>query len=174
MDNQSVEVLLEHNQEIITFTYHEWVIEDYTLGEDIHDGVKYQKLQKRKVGSFIQLPLRLAYAITIHKSQGQTYDKVNLIPDCFDCGQLYVALSRVKSLDGLCLISRMKQEYVICHKKVQEFYQVVDEETKKRKMEIIAHFGKQVLFMDESIQQSYPDELKTLVQHVKKQLNKCH
>lgn len=174
MDNQSVEVLLDHNQEIITFTYHEWVIEDYTLGEDIHDGVKYQKLKKRKVGSFIQLPLRLAYAITIHKSQGQTYDKVNLIPDCFDCGQLYVALSRVKSLDGLCLISRMKQEYVICHKKVQEFYQVVDEETKKRQMEIIAHFGKQVLFMDESIQQSYPDELKTLVQQVKKQLNKCH
>ena len=60
---------------------------------------------------FYQIPLKLAYAITMHKSQGQTYDQVNLIPYSFDNGQLYVALSRVKSIEGLCLINQLRQNF---------------------------------------------------------------
>lgn len=70
-----------------------------------------------------QYPLRLAYGITIHKSQGMTLDK--LIVDCnriFECGQVYVALSRIKSIDGLYLKSFNPQK-VRANGEVLKFYQ---------------------------------------------------
>ena len=70
-----------------------------------------------------QFPLRLAYGITIHKSQGMTLDKV--VVDCnriFECGQAYVALSRVKSLDGLCLKSFHPNKIVV-NQEVVNFYE---------------------------------------------------
>ena len=69
-----------------------------------------------------QYPLRLAYGITIHKSQGMTLDK--LVVDCnriFECGQAYVALSRVKSLEGLCLRS-FNPNKVVVDQAVINFY----------------------------------------------------
>lgn len=58
-------------------------------------------IKEINVGYIEQFPLKLAYAITIHKSQGQTYDKVNISPYCWDCGQLYVAISRCKDLNNI-------------------------------------------------------------------------
>jgi ATP-dependent DNA helicase PIF1 len=72
-----------------------------------------------------QYPLRLAYGITIHKSQGMTLEK--LIVDCnriFECGQVYVALSRIKSIDGLYLKSFNPQK-VWANEEVVEFYKSV-------------------------------------------------
>lgn len=72
-----------------------------------------------------QYPLRLAYGITIHKSQGMTLDK--LIVDCnriFECGQVYVALSRIKSIDGLYLKS-FNPKKVWANEEVLRFYQSV-------------------------------------------------
>jgi ATP-dependent DNA helicase PIF1 len=73
---------------------------EYVLDED------KRKLELKKLGTIEQYPIRLAYALSIHKSQGLTFDKVNLdlsLP-CFTKGQLYVALSRVKSPEGLNII----------------------------------------------------------------------
>lgn len=64
----------------------------------------------------------MAYAITMHKSQGQTYEKVNLDPYCFTEGQFYVALSRVKTIDNLHFLVPPKTEYLITDLRVQDFY----------------------------------------------------
>ena len=102
----------------IIVQYHTWEVYDY---EVVRDGKK-AKLKKVLRGSFSQLPLRLAYAITIHKSQGQTYDKVNLYPDCFECGQLYVALSRATSTKGLHLMSPLSFKALRTAPEVLNFY----------------------------------------------------
>lgn len=54
-------------------------------------------------------PLSLAYAVTIHKSQGMTLDSANIDPDCFADGQLYVAISRVRSLSGVHLLKNIRE-----------------------------------------------------------------
>lgn len=71
-----------------------------------------------------QIPLILAWALTIHKSQGSTLDaaEINVGNDIFECGQTYVALSRVKSLDGLYLTSFNCSKIKI-NKKVKDFYE---------------------------------------------------
>ena len=168
IEDQSVDVLLDRNQSIVRFSPYEWNVENYTLTQENIDGVNYQKLKKKKVGSFTQIPLKLAYAITMHKSQGQTYDKVNLIPYSFDCGQLYVAISRVKSIEGLCLIQRMRQEDLVCNERVKEFYQIGNSEKQR---DLFIDFAKEVMNMDEHIQEQYPKELKALIENLKRELS---
>ena len=67
-------------------------------------------MRRMSEGSFEQIPLRLAYAITIHKSQGLSFDCVSLRlgRGCFDHGQLYTALSRCRTLDGLQIDRRLR------------------------------------------------------------------
>ena len=82
-----------------------------------------RKLTKTTVSSFKQLPIRLAWAITIHKSQGQTYQSVaiDLSDGAFAHGQAYVALSRCVSLDGLYLESPIRRDDVIVDPDIVEF-----------------------------------------------------
>ena len=81
-----------------------------------------------------QVPLILAWALTIHKAQGATLDiaEVDAGSGIFECGQTYVALSRVKSLEGLYL-SSFDAKRVRINKKVQEFYEVLEEQNAKKR-----------------------------------------
>ena len=79
-----------------------WENSRYTLNRA--DG----KLEQETLGTFTQYPLRLAWAITIHKSQGLTFEKVMIDAGAaFSSGQVYVALSRCTSLEGIVLLSRI-------------------------------------------------------------------
>jgi ATP-dependent DNA helicase PIF1 len=86
-----------------------------------------------------QVPLILAWALTIHKAQGSTLDiaEVDVGSGIFECGQTYVALSRVKSLEGLYLTS-FDAKRIRINKKVQEFYEMLEEEYLKKDSEPIS------------------------------------
>jgi hypothetical protein len=84
------------------------------LGRMIWENIKYstnektKQIEERVIGTFTQFPLRLAWAITIHKSQGLTFDKAIIdAGDAFASGQVYVALSRCRTLEGMILLSKI-------------------------------------------------------------------
>jgi len=79
-------------------------------------------VQEETLGSFTQFPLRLAWAITIHKSQGLTFEKAIIdAGDAFAAGQVYVALSRCTSLDGMVLKSRVKRGSLYIDDRITRF-----------------------------------------------------
>lgn len=92
---------------------------------------------KKLIGEYFQLPIKLAYATTMHKTQGQTYDSAIISPNSFTEGQLYVAMSRVKTLDGLFLTEAIVEQYIKVSPLVLAFYngmyEVPETRIKKKK-----------------------------------------
>ena len=113
---QGLPVVKYRNGYVVTMAYHVWPSE-FIPGI----GVSH-------------IPLIPAWALTIHKAQGATLDiaEIDVGSGIFECGQTYVALSRVKSLEGLYLTS-FDAKRVRINKKVQEFYEVLEEIESKRK-----------------------------------------
>ncbi|MDP2685809.1 MAG: helix-turn-helix domain-containing protein [Aequorivita sp.] len=81
-----------------------------------------KEIMEEEIGSFSQIPLRLAWAITIHKSQGLTFEKVIIdAQEAFAHGQTYVALSRCKTLEGIVLTGPLTRKSIINNHEVASF-----------------------------------------------------
>lgn len=82
-----------------------------------------KKIEEEEIGRYIQYPIRLAWAITVHKSQGLTFNqvKIDFTGGVFACGQTYVALSRCTSLQGISLKEPIRRDEVFVHNEVRQF-----------------------------------------------------
>lgn len=116
------EVEVQINQKVCTIKRNLWQIEDYVV--EVVGGEP--RLKKTTIGTYEQMPLKPAYAITIHKSQGQTYENVIIHPQCFAAGQLYVAISRCSTKKGLCFSSKIKEEWLISDIDSVKFYEELE------------------------------------------------
>ncbi|WP_372772422.1 helix-turn-helix domain-containing protein [Mangrovibacterium sp.] len=111
---------------------------------------KTKELEEKIEGSFFQYPLRLAWAITIHKSQGLTFEKAIIDAQAaFAHGQTYVALSRCKSMEGLVLSSPLSTKAVICDREVNGFNQNVTENQPDEKVLSQSKKAYQLSLLDE-------------------------
>lgn len=83
--------------------------------------IKKQNMVINEDESYYGYPLALGYAMTIHKVQGMTFDSLNIHPSCFACGQLYTALSRVRTPQGVHLLAPIKEKDVKVNSKALQF-----------------------------------------------------
>ena len=126
VDNEKISVLCPGDEEPFDVEAETWENTKYTLNE------KTKQIEAEVQGTFKQYPLRLAWAITIHKSQGLTFEHAIIDAQAsFASGQVYVALSRCKSLEGLVLASPIGNAAIINDSRVSDYISHQTEEAQK-------------------------------------------
>jgi hypothetical protein len=116
LDDDKILVRCRDGEDEIEVTKEKWENIRYTVDK------KSRQLNEEVLGSFTQYPLRLAWAITIHKSQGLTFDKVIIdAGEAFAPGQVYVALSRCTTLDGIVLQSHLRSTKIFSDERIVQF-----------------------------------------------------
>ena len=116
VDNEKILVLCPGDEDAIEVEVETWENTKYTLNE------KTKQIEAEVQGTFKQYPLRLAWAITIHKSQGLTFEHAIIDAQAsFASGQVYVALSRCKTLEGLVLASPIGNAAIINDSRVSDY-----------------------------------------------------
>jgi len=122
MDGDTVSVQCGNEDFPIDVGNEKWENITYTLNDQT------KEISENIIGEFSQIPLRLAWAITIHKSQGLTFDKAIIDAEAsFAHGQTYVALSRCKTLEGIVLKSKIGDASIISDVKVRTFTEDIAE-----------------------------------------------
>ena len=128
LDDKEITVLIDGDDEVFTIKKETWEQKRYGLDAE-------KNVTEDVLGSFQQYPIRLAWAVTIHKSQGLTFDR--LIIDAgksFASGQVYVALSRCRTLEGIVLKSKITPNVIFADRRVSKFQ---DETNANEKVEEI-------------------------------------
>ncbi len=115
-EERCVIVQLDEGREIAVSS-HTW-----SVYRSVYDK-KTRSLDQEKLGSFSQIPLKLAWAVTIHKSQGKTFDQVtiDLGRGAFAAGQTYVALSRCRSFEGIALAKPVRPQDIRLDFSIRKF-----------------------------------------------------
>lgn len=148
-----IKVSFEDNTEVSVEEY-TWENARYILDKESND------VDKKTIGTFKQYPLRLAWAVTIHKSQGLTFEKAILdLEGTFAAGQLYVALSRLTSLDGLILSSPLPNKAPSIDEQLKyyisgfEGQQKLEEQFERDRIRFIAEFAEWAFQLDPMLNQ---------------------
>ncbi len=109
--NNNLPVVKFLNGDIITVDYHTWNVTE----------------NDKKLFDITQIPLKICYAITIHKSQGLTLDYAEIdLNDIFEYGQAYTAISRIKKLDGLTITRKFNFNSIVANPKAIEYYKNIE------------------------------------------------
>jgi len=118
VDDETINIKCPDDSEAIELSKGVWENIRYTTNPTT------KQIEEDELGKFIQYPLRLAWAITIHKSQGLTFDKAVIDAGAaFAAGQVYVALSRCRSLEGMVLLSKINPQSIQNDQKIVEHEQ---------------------------------------------------
>ncbi|MEI7487070.1 MAG: helix-turn-helix domain-containing protein [Chryseobacterium sp.] len=115
LDENEIKVVLDGSEREITVKREVWEQKKYFLDTE-------KNIKEEVLGSFEQFPIKLAWAVTIHKSQGLTFDKVIIdAGKSFTAGQVYVALSRCRTLEGIVLKSKITPEVIFKDNRILQF-----------------------------------------------------
>lgn len=113
--DHSVTVKILKNGEIVTFWKIQKPVQEYSINQ-------HGRLDITVVGTFTQIPLKICYAMTIHKMQGLSFDALNLTPAVWEDGLLYTGVTRVKAVENLYYPGKLSDLPISCNKEVEEFY----------------------------------------------------
>lgn len=129
LHNDKAQVRMPDSDEVVDVPLETWNNIRYTLNNDTGE------MEEETIGSYKQYPLRLAWAVTIHKSQGLTFDRAIIdIGDSFAPGQAYVALSRCTSLEGVVLRTPVTPHSIITDANALRFSQSEKQESELQQL----------------------------------------
>ncbi|MDO4595950.1 MAG: AAA family ATPase [Coriobacteriaceae bacterium] len=124
----SVSVLFDGAQAPVDIPVRKWEVCRSVVSDSVDsEGRPTSQITTDVVGTYSQIPLRLAFAITIHKSQGQTFERCVVHSKVFGTGMLYVALSRCTNLEGLTVWPKIERGRIAASPDVVDFYEQISD-----------------------------------------------